>query len=80
MGNSIAALLKDTSIVFTIGVLDLIGGGNVLSGMNYGATRLEIYLAISLIYWLSVILIDKGIALLESKNAKGRRGFDSGAL
>jgi L-cystine transport system permease protein len=80
LGNNIAALLKDTSIVFTIGILDLIGGGNILSGLNYGANRLEIYIGVSLIYWLSVIVIDKGIYLFEQKHAKSRKGMDVNAF
>jgi L-cystine transport system permease protein len=76
-GNSIAAMLKDTSLVFTIGMLDLIGGGNTLSTLDYGVTKLEIYVAISIIYWVSVILIDKFMSFFEKRNAKTRRGLSS---
>jgi L-cystine transport system permease protein len=76
-GNSIARTLKETSLVYTIGMLDLIGGGNMLSAFNYGMTRLEIFVAISIIYWVSGILIDKSMGLFEKKNAKTRRGLSS---
>jgi len=76
-GNSIAAILKDTSLVYTIGMMDLIGRGNALSTLNYGMTKLEIYTAISVIYWISVIIIDKFMRLFEKKNAKKIKGLSS---
>jgi L-cystine transport system permease protein len=78
LGNSVAALLKDTSIVFTIGVFDLMGKAKLVSAQSFGSKQLEIYIAVSLIYWVCVILIDAAMAQFEKRHARGSRGLRHG--
>jgi len=71
-GNSSINLLKEGALAYTIGLIDLIGKGNLIIAQNYGAYGIEIYLACLLIYWGLVNLVEKGFALLEAQLGKGR--------
>ena len=51
-------ILKDTSIMYFIGVVDLMGRAGLLINANYGQGKLETYCAVALIYWFFVILVE----------------------
>ena len=70
--NSILALLKEGSLAYTIGLIDVMGKANLLIAMNYEAHALETLLALSFIYWAISITIEKANGLLEEKLSKGR--------
>ena len=70
--NSILTLLKEGSLAYTIGLIDVMGKANLLIAMNYEAHALETLLALSLIYWTISIIIENANGLLEQKLSKGR--------
>ena len=70
--NSILTLLKEGSLAYTIGLIDVMGKANLLIAMNYEAHALETLLALSFIYWAISITIEKANGLLEEKLSKGR--------
>ena len=70
--NSILTLLKEGSLAYTIGLIDVMGKANLLIAMNYEAHALETLLALSFIYWSISITIEKANGLLEQKLSKGR--------
>ena len=70
--NSILALLKEGSLAYTIGLIDVMGKANLLIAMNYEAHALETLLALSFIYWSISIIIENANGLLEQKLSKGR--------
>jgi L-cystine transport system permease protein len=72
-GNSVINLLKEGALAYTIGLIDLIGRGNLLIAQNFGAYGIEIYLACMLIYWVLTILIEQSFGWLERQLSKGRR-------
>lgn len=45
-------LMKEGSLAYSIGLIDILGEGNLLVGLNQGSYSLEIYLAMQLIYWM----------------------------
>jgi len=49
--------LKDTSLAFSIGVMDMVGRGETLIASTTRA--LEIYLALSIVYFVIVMLLEK---------------------
>lgn len=51
-------ILKDTSIMYFIGVVDLMGRAGLIINANYGQGKLETYCAVALIYWFFVILVE----------------------
>jgi len=71
-GNNAITLLKETSVAFTIGVVDMMGQARIYLGNNYGMNMFEIYILISLFYWLICIAIERGIGRMEKVFCKER--------
>lgn len=65
-GNSLLSLLKEGSLAYTIGLIDLLGAGQMIVARAYGASALEVYIAVGLIYWLLSLLLAEGILRLEN--------------
>ncbi|MFJ5762441.1 amino acid ABC transporter permease [Neobacillus sp. NPDC093182] len=63
MANSVIGSLKDTSLAFTIGVMDMMGRGDTLIAAT--AHALEVYLALSIIYYITVVLFEIIFSTLE---------------
>ncbi|MGN4124129.1 amino acid ABC transporter permease [Lysinibacillus sphaericus] len=57
MTNTMISSLKDTSLAFSIGVMDMVGRGETLIASTTRA--LEIYLALSIVYYIIVVLLEK---------------------
>ena len=74
LGNILVDLIKDTSILFTIGMVDLMGKAKIIIASDYGIGKLEVYIAIAIVYWIISAAIDKLIARIEEHNKK----FDFG--
>lgn len=63
--NALVNLMKEGSLAYTIGLIDIMGKGQLIIGQNQGSYSLEVYLALFILYWLLTILIEKGAALWE---------------
>ncbi|MGI6230407.1 MAG: amino acid ABC transporter permease [Tractidigestivibacter sp.] len=72
LGNNIISIFKETSLAFTIGTLDLMGRAQALASANYGTTRLEIYVAVALIYWAVCLLLQLLTTIIERASSHGR--------
>lgn len=68
MSNMFTALLKSTSMVFLINIMDILGKARQLAGEAY--TYLEAYVVSALIYWVIFIIVDKAMVILEIKCGK----------
>ena len=75
LGNSFIALLKEGSLAYTIGLIDIMGKGNLFISLNFGAYATETYIALAIIYWVLTILIEEIFKLVEKKFSKGRKEF-----
>ena len=64
-GNATINLLKEGSLAYTIGLIDMIGKGNLIIAQNFGAYGIEVYLAALLIYWVLVLLLEQVFAAAE---------------
>ena len=86
-GNATINLLKEGALAYTIGLIDMIGKGNLIIAQNFGAYGIEVYLAALLIYWVLVLLLEQVFAAAEkhldvgtslraadTKDATGRGG------
>jgi amino ABC transporter, permease protein, 3-TM region, his/glu/gln/arg/opine family len=71
LGNSLIALLKEGSLAYTIGLIDVMGAGNLIISRNYGGYALETYIALAIIYWSLTLLIENLFKLLEKHYSKG---------
>ncbi|WP_338472304.1 amino acid ABC transporter permease [Niallia sp. XMNu-256] len=72
IGNNTIELLKDTSLAFTIGIIDIMGQVRIILGNNYGIGIFEVYIVISIVYWVTCILIEILIGYAEKSFKKGR--------
>ena len=70
--NTTVGLIKSTSIVYAIGVAEILSGALVPSSRKY--TFFEGYLAAALIYWLLTILIELMFSYLEKRTSIFRTG------
>ncbi len=77
LGNSLISLFKEGSLAFTIGLIDMMGAGNLIISRNYGAYSLETYLALAVIYWALTLIIEQIFLRLEKHYSKGRRKIDA---
>ncbi|MCT1652368.1 amino acid ABC transporter permease [Staphylococcus saprophyticus] len=67
--TQIIELVKDTSLAFTIGIIDMMGQVKLIIGNNYGLGMLEVYIVISVVYWL-IALIIQGVFTVIDKRAQ----------
>jgi len=67
LGNAIIYLIHDTSLVFAIGVVDIMGLANIIISNNYGLNQIEVYLTIAIIYWVISMLSEQLIKYLEKR-------------
>lgn len=71
--NESINILKDTSIMYFIGVVDLMGKAGLIINANYGQGKLETYCAVALIYWAIVILVEVAFHFFQKWNTTGVR-------
>lgn len=72
-GNSFITLLKEGALAYTIGLVDLLGSGNLIIARNYGSYALEIYIALSILYWGMAILFEKAFYGLENRLSRYKK-------
>ncbi|HHW38461.1 MAG TPA: amino acid ABC transporter permease [Bacillales bacterium] len=72
-GNSLLELLKEGALAYTIGLIDIMGKANLIIAGNYNAHALEIYIALSIIYWVLSIAIEQFFLKLEKVFSKGKQ-------
>lgn len=72
-GNSFLELMKEGSLAYTIGLVDIMGKASLIIANNYNSHSLEIYLGLSLIYWVLSILIEQFFSKLEKIFSKGKQ-------
>nr|WP_092074449.1 amino acid ABC transporter permease [Dendrosporobacter quercicolus]NSL49677.1 amino acid ABC transporter permease [Dendrosporobacter quercicolus DSM 1736]SDM95672.1 L-cystine transport system permease protein [Dendrosporobacter quercicolus] len=65
LANQFLGLIKSTSIVFTITVIELLGAAKIASAEHY--RYLETYLVVAMMYWAVSILFEKLFSVAEQK-------------
>lgn len=71
-GNSLIVLLKEGSLAYTIGLIDVMGKGTTMIGIHQGAYAIETYIALAIIYWTLTIILEQLFKLFEKIFSKGR--------
>lgn len=74
--NALVNLMKEGALAYTIGLIDLMGKGDLIIYNNQGAYNLETYIALSLIYWAMTIIIEKTFMHLEMRFSRQRTTHD----
>lgn len=70
LGNALIELLKDTSLLFLIGLVDIMGQAEILIANTFGVYQLEVYFTVALIYWACSALLTQLMNVLERKTSK----------
>lgn len=65
LGNALINMAKSTSLVFTCAVVDITAGGRLIAGRNY--RYFEMYLSLSIIYWVITLVISTLFRYLENR-------------
>ena len=65
LGNSFIAMIKNTAIGFTIGVIELLSQAKILGGSQL--RFMEGYIAVGIVYWVMLLVIDKILKRVEAK-------------
>jgi len=65
--NNIIGTLKETSLVFNVGIIDMMHKADLMSANSHRS--LELYLDVAAIYIILVVIISKLAALLEIKTS-----------
>jgi len=74
LGNTVIALIKDTSLAFSVTIMEIIGRSRVVGGrsMRY----FEVYVSAALIYWGICIICEIAVGMLE-RGSKRKRGLEA---
>lgn len=64
--NLIISNLLETSVGFSIGIIDFVGNARLINTRSYGVGTLEVYVAVAVTYWILSIVITKLLEEFES--------------
>lgn len=70
IGNSLLAVLMETSLGYTIGLIDIMGKAKLVNSYSYGSYTFEIYIAVAVIYWIISFLIDRLFDFIHKRAGK----------
>lgn len=73
LGNMFISTIKDTSLVFIIGVVDVMGQAKILG--SRGLAFFEVYIAVSIVYWILCIVVERLLVRLEKRARRYERGI-----
>lgn len=71
LGNSLLKLLKNTSLAFTVSVMDIMAQAKIIGSQGY--RYFEAYIALAIIYWVSSIVVSLLVRLLERQLNRHRQ-------
>ncbi|MCC3359168.1 amino acid ABC transporter permease [Bacillus sp. REN16] len=69
-GNGLVYLIHDTSLIFAIGVIDVMGSAELFIARSYGTNQILIYFIIALIFSAMCFTADGLVRMFENKTAK----------
>jgi L-cystine transport system permease protein len=73
LGNSLISMVKDTSLAFSVMVIDVMGQAKLIGSTTL--RYLEIYISVSIIYWGLCILLECAFGAVEKKMRVTRRSL-----
>lgn len=66
IGNNVIDMFKNSSLAFTIGFMEIMGKADSIIAQRYGSFPISTYLAVALIYWISCIILERIMNLMET--------------
>ena len=73
--NALVNLMKEGSLAYTIGLIDIMGKGQLIIGRNQGSYTLETYLALTILYWILTFVVEKSFGYLEKRLSRGKKAL-----
>lgn len=73
--NALVNLMKDGSLAYIIGLIDMMGAGNNIISRNYGNHAIETFVALAIIYWVLTLILEQSFKYLEKKLGEGRQSL-----
>jgi L-cystine transport system permease protein len=73
LGNSLISMVKDTSLAFSVMVIDVMGAAKLIGSKTL--RYLEIYIAVSIVYWVICIFLECVFMIVEKKMKITKRGL-----
>ena len=71
LSSAALALVQGTSLVYTLGVMDVLGRARQINSNEFGLKSLEAYIAVALIYWAFSFVITRMFKFLEHWFGRG---------
>ena len=75
--NFSPSLFKGTSLLFSIGIVDIMGKTKMLSAANYGVYQLQCFIAAAIIYLIISSILDKLFTYFEIKYSRGNSNISN---
>ncbi|WP_017549794.1 amino acid ABC transporter permease [Salinicoccus carnicancri] len=78
LGNALIHLIHDSSLVFAIGVVDIMGLATIISSGSFGMQQVEVFLTVAFVYWGISFASEQLIRYLERRKRRvlRRTGYD----
>jgi His/Glu/Gln/Arg/opine family amino acid ABC transporter permease subunit len=73
LANTLVSLIKETSLVFTISIIDLMARARIVGARGY--RFFEIYVVVSIIYWVLCTGVSRLLAVAERRSRKYERSI-----
>ena len=68
--NQVIEIVKDTSLMYMIGLMDLMGRANLIITVHQGIGKLESYLAVAILYWVMIAVLESLMKYLENRQTR----------
>jgi His/Glu/Gln/Arg/opine family amino acid ABC transporter permease subunit len=75
LANTLVSLIKETSLVFTISIIDLMARARIVGSRGY--RFFEIYVIVSIIYWILCTGVGRLLGMAEKRARKYERSIHS---
>jgi His/Glu/Gln/Arg/opine family amino acid ABC transporter permease subunit len=75
LANTLVSLIKETSLVFTISIIDLMARARIVGSRGY--RFFEIYVVVSIIYWILCTGVGRILGMAENRARKYERTITS---
>ncbi|WP_020007676.1 amino acid ABC transporter permease [Salinicoccus albus] len=70
MTNAMIHLIHDSSLIFAIGVVDIMGLANIIGSETYGLYQVEVFLTVAVIYWVISLIFEQLVKLFDKRRRK----------
>ncbi len=71
LGNSFISLVKETSLVFNISVVEIMAAAKIVGSRSY--RFFEVYIVVAAIYWVCCFILERILILLEKRVRRHER-------